>query len=71
MISTNNPPMVACDACGTPTAVFGTIKLGTYDPTRRYKTSTRKMIMNYRWKLCVKHYEEALKTIKSAIEKVG
>ena len=70
MAPADTPLMVSCDSCHKPVASYGTIKLGTYDPTRRYKTSHRKMIMNYRWRLCEKHYKQALGAITKAIEGV-
>ena len=70
MMLSKNPMNVPCDACGMPVGIFGTIRLGTFDPIRRYKASKRKMIMNYRWRLCPKHYQKALDSIKEAVEKI-
>lgn len=59
---------ILCEACQKPVNNFGTIKLGTYDPSRHYQTSHRKMISNYKWQLCPKHFKETLEKIKKAIE---
>ena len=68
MTPASTPFLVACEACGIPGAIYGTIKLGIYDPMHRYKSSRRKMITNYRWRLCPKHYKETLEKIKKAVE---
>lgn len=70
MIQADSPFLIPCEACGKATSVYGTIKLGTIDPTRKYRSSHRKMLMNYKWRLCPKHYSLVLKTINEAIEKI-
>lgn len=59
-----------CEACQKPAANWGTVKLGTIDPTRTYTTSNKKIISNYKWRLCPKHFKEVVAVVKGAIEKL-
>ena len=70
MISSKTPASIPCEACGVPVMHHGMIKLVTYDPSHRYKTSNKKFMMNYKWRLCSPHYEAVLKVIKKAVKEI-
>lgn len=70
MNQTNEQMYILCEACGKPVQNFGTIKLNTIDPTHHYKTSKRKFLMNYKWKLCPVHFKEAVGAIEKAIKAI-
>lgn len=57
-----------CEACQKPVSTWGIVKLGSYDPERRYRSSNKKIISNYRWRLCSKHFHEVMKIITKSIE---
>ncbi len=61
---------ILCNACGKPVQNYGLIKLNTVDPSKRYISSGRKMISNFRWELCPKHFKEMLDKIKDTIKKI-
>ena len=60
---------IRCDACEKLIQDYGTIRLGTWDPMRRY-SSGRKIQMNWKWRLCPKHYKQAYNAVKKSIEKI-
>lgn len=64
--------LVHCDACpdGTTTKLYGSIRLGCTDPEHRYIGSKRKMMANYKWQLCPKHYKVVLDKIKESIKEI-
>lgn len=70
MIKAVSSIRIVCDACELPVTEYGTIRLTTYNPRRRYQASRRKMISNYRWRLCIKHYNQTLKTIINSVAKI-
>ena len=70
MTPINNDVYILCEACQKPVKDYGSIKLGTTDPNHRYKGSRRKMIMNYKWKLCPQHFKEAVDKITKAIDTI-
>lgn len=61
---------VLCDACNKPIQDYGIIRLGTVDPVKRYVSSNRKMISNYRWRLCPKHFKEVKNKIEEEIKNI-
>lgn len=63
---------ILCEACfkPVPSSKSGSVVLRTIDPTRTYRSSNKKIISGYRWRLCAKHFKLVVKTITKAIEEL-
>ena len=61
------PAKVCCQACDTPVKELSTVKIATYDCSRRYTNSKRPFINNYECKCCEKCFKRVMHNILNTV----